>query len=295
MQRKISIIIVTYNSQEYIVDCLHSIGEFLNINPAQIEVIVVDNSSGDNAREIADMVIEHQLNDIVKMNYIHNKTNLGYGQGNNIGIESSTGDIICIMNPDVRFGSKILQDAVDQFENTKLALLGYKQLGGFDYSFYVRPEFKGILSNALTKFTNKFDLFSSKYFFLSGAFFFIDKKKFKEVGCFDENIFMYYEESDITNRLLKAGYEIKYEKSKIYHHLIGDRVIWSENTFRREMESVIYYLDKFQFSKKKYFSSLKKEYKIKLLVAKLIRDQPRIEKFSKEMKMINQHLQIKSN
>ena len=293
MQRKISIIIVTYNSQEYIVDCLHSIGEFLNINPARIEVIVVDNSSGDNATEITDMVIKHQLNDIVKVHYIHNKTNLGYGQGNNIGIESSTGDIICIMNPDVRFGSKMLQDVVDQFENTKLALLGYKQLGGFDYSFYVRPEFKGILSNALTKFSNKFDLFSSKHFFLSGAFFFIDKKKFKEVGCFDENIFMYYEESDITNRLLNAGYKIKYDKSYTYLHLIGNRVVWSENTFKRELQSVIYYLDKFQFSKKKYFSSLKNEYKIKMLLAQLIRDRSRIEKFGEELKLINKYLQSK--
>lgn len=293
MQVRISIIIVTYNSQDYIVNCLKSVGEFLNISPLLIEIIVVDNSQGEDAAEIEKIVKNHDANKILSIKYLHNHSNLGYGHGNNIGIDSSNGDIICIMNPDVMFGSKILQDVCDQFENTKLALLGYKQLGGFDYSFYTRPEFKSIVSNVITKFTNKFDLFNSKYSFLSGAFFFVDKKKFKEVGCFDENIFMYNEESDITNRLLNAGYEIKYEKSKIYHHLIGNRVVWSENTFRREMESVIYYLNKFQFSKKKYFSSLKKEYKIKLLVAKLIRDQARAEKFSEEMKMINQHLPIK--
>ena len=283
MHKKISIIIVTYNSQDYINDCLTSITEFLDINAHNLEVIIVDNSFGKDADEMRVMSESHSVNNTVKLLYVHNSTNLGYGQGNNIGIKASSGEIICIMNPDVRFGAALLNDVLNQFQNSKLALLSYKQLGGFNYSFYIKPEYRNKHVGFITKLANKLDVFSPKFCYLSGAFFFVDKKKFEEVDNFDENIFMYYEEPDISNRLQRAGYKIKYDNSKIYYHLVGDRVGWSESSFNREMESLLYYLKKYNIDQKKYLKAMLSEVKIKLKIAKLLGDDLRIDRFENEV------------
>ncbi len=190
------------------------------------------------------------------------------------------------MNPDVRFGEPTLRDVFEKFKNTNLALLGYKQLGGFNYSFYMKPECRNSFFGFITKFMNKIDIFYPKYCFLSGAFFFVDKHKFQEVGNFDEKIFMYCEEPDIANRLQTAGYQIQYDNSKIYHHLVCDRVELSETTFNRQMESLIYYLDKFKISKKKSISVLKGEVRIKLVIARIMNNQAKSDKFVEELKMI---------
>ena len=287
---KISIIIVTYNSQSLISDCLQSILDYADISLDEIEIIVVDNSSGENAEELKSMVDNHSVAKKIKTKYIHNVANLGYGQGNNIGIFNSTGDIVCIMNPDVRFGSSILQDVLLKFENNKkLAILGYKQLGGFNYSFYPKPEYRTMFSDFWAKFYNKIDVFNSKKHYLSGAFFFIDKKKFKEVGNFDENIFMYYEEPDIANRLQQKGYTIIYDKSKIYYHLVGNRLEWSEVSFTREKNSLVYYLDKFKFNKRTHFRKLIREIKIKKIIINLLGDNIRKHKFEQEIKVLTEN------
>jgi GT2 family glycosyltransferase len=191
---KISIIIVTYNSQSLISDCLQSILDYADISLDEIEIIVVDNSSGENAEELKSRVENHSVAKKIKTKYIHNVANLGYGQGNNIGIFNSTGDIVCIMNPDVRFTEPLFKDVLLKFEDSNLALLGYKQTGGFDYSFYMKPELKSAFSGWKMKLLNKRDSFNPKKHYLSGAFFFIDKNKFSQIGMFDEKIFMYFEE-----------------------------------------------------------------------------------------------------
>lgn len=94
---------------------------------------------------------------------------------------------------------------------------------------------------------------------------------------------MYYEEPDISNRLQRAGYKIKYDNSKIYYHLVGDRVGWSESAFNRDMESLLYYLKKYNIDQKKYLKAMLSEVKIKLKIAKLLGDDLRIARFENEV------------
>ncbi|MEC5156974.1 glycosyltransferase family 2 protein [Chryseobacterium sp. MP_3.2] len=290
---KISIVVVTYNSQKLIEDCISSVGAYLDIEPGELEIIIVDNSSGDDAVEIRNLVKDHPLNKTIKIIYSQNTINLGYGQGNNVGIKLSGGEIVCIMNPDVRFGSAVLKDVINKFNNQNLALLSYKQIGGFNYSFYQRPEFKSVFSNIITKLANKIDKFFPDYFLLSGAFFFIDKKKFTDVGLFDQNIFMYYEEADVTKRLLEKKYQIVYDNSKIYYHLIGDREDYSEKAFGNELESLKYYLKKHNFDDEKVVKNYLGEYKIKNFIASILNDSDRQAKFKKEVTLIKTIFGIK--
>ena len=283
---KISIIIVAYNSDELIVDAIKSIYKYADLDQSDYEIIVVDNSDTQH-HLILKKVIEKNFND-EEILLIHNEKNGGYGQGNNMGIKASSGNIVCIMNPDVRFTEPLMIDVLSKFSNHSLALLGYKQLGGFNYSFYRKPEYKTAFSGWLCKINNKLNFFNSKKDYLSGAFFFINKEKFVEIGMFDENIFLYYEEPDIANRIAAKGYEIILDKSKSYLHLVGNRIAFSEKSFVNEMNALKYYLEKFKIDIKIYHQKIKNEYQLKSFAAQLLNDKERSEKFKKELQKINE-------
>lgn len=291
--KKISIVIVTYNSELLIDECLHSIQKFSDVPKESLEVLVVDNSQGERAASLKRQITNHPINDFIETKYIHNSENFGYGQGNNIGIKSSSGDIICIMNPDVRFTEPLFKDVLLKFEDSNLALLGYKQTGGFDYSFYMKPELKSAFSGWKMKLLNKGDSFNPKKHYLSGAFFFIDKNKFSQIGMFDEKIFMYFEEPDIAKRIDEKKYTILYEKSKKYIHLVGDRTAWSERAFTSEMNSLKYYLTKYNFDTANIINKYLEEYKFKVLAAKFLNDKNRLIKFQNEIKQIEKVFDIK--
>lgn len=235
---------------DLIQDCIDSIFEFAEVN---FEVLIVDNSPAQDSE-----VLEKFLKDTYKtrVRFIRNERNGGYGQGNNIGVKNSKGDLIAIVNPDVRFKEAFTQSVIEHFESNKnLSLLGFKQLGGVNLSFYVKPEyFIPVIDKFIVKVTNKLNLFHSKYLYLSGACFFLRKESFVKAGLFDEDIFLYFEEPDISNRLANLEYQIKFDKSVEYDHLVGDRSDIGEGTFKVWLDSLIYYLDKFKINKKRHFS-----------------------------------------
>lgn len=245
----ISFVIVTYKSIDLIQDCIDSIFEFSEGN---FEVIVVDNSPKEDSEVLKKFLIENYQ---ATVKFIRNERNGGYGQGNNVGVKNSKGDLIAIVNPDIRFTESFAPTVRNQFlSNKNLSLLGFKQLGGRNLSFYVKPEyFIPVIDKVIVKVFNKFNWFHSKYLYLSGACLFLRKEYFVKAGLFDENIFLYFEEPDVSNRLSKLGHQIKFDKSIKYIHLVGDRSEISEGTFKSWLDSLIYYLEKFKIKKKRHF------------------------------------------
>lgn len=287
--KKISIVIVTYNSIALIKECIDSIFNNNDLPTDKIEVLVVDNSDFATSNELFDF-IKNLYGDKVVL--IKNETNLGYGHGNNIGVNAATGEIICIMNPDVRFIEPLLQTVQNNFEkDSNLGLLGFKQLGGKNLSFYLKPENNcGIFNSLIIKVTNAFNLFNPDKFYLSGAFLFLDKSKFIEIGKFDENIFMHLEEPDISNRILKKGYSIRYLKQFKYLHLVGDRKTVSDFTIKLQTTSLNYYIEKYKINKKWFCDKVEMEYKIKIALANLISDKQRAKNFKNEFKNLKEIL-----
>lgn len=287
--KKISIIIVTYNSIALIKDCIDSIFNYNDLPANKIEVLVVDNSDVATSDELFDFISNLYGDKVI---LIKNEANLGYGHGNNIGVKMASGDIICIMNPDVRFIEPLLQIVQNNFErDSKLGLLGFKQLGGKNISFYLKPESNcGIFNSLIIKTTNVLNLFNPHKFYLSGAFLFLDKNKFIKIGTFDENIFMHLEEPDISNRIINNGYSIRYIMQHQYLHLVGDRKTASDFTVKAQTASLNYYLEKYKIDKKRYCSTMGIEYKIKILVANLIKDEQRAKNFKNEFKNLKEIL-----
>lgn len=273
----ISFVIVTYKSHDLIIEAIRSINENEK-QSVNYEIIIVDNSNDTDHKKLLDILEKENYRQYI-VEVIHNSANTGYGAGNNLGIKQAQGQIVAIMNPDVRLLEPLMNDVQSKFcQNTNLAMVGYKQLGGQNISFYRKPQYSFLFSGSYIKLKNRKGNFSPRKDFLSGAFLFIDKAKFEEIGLFDQNIFLYHEESDISNRFNSKGYDIVYDPTKSYIHLLDERP-FNLNAYKIEFESLRYYTTKFNLD----FSAIRnlyiKESKIKLKLAKLMGKKAAIDKF----------------
>ena len=266
---KLSVIIVTYLSQDLIGDCISSVFRFNDLDEDELEVIVVENSPLREATAMA-AYLEERFGG--KVTVLVNDSNRGYGHGNNLGISYATGDIVAVMNPDVRLVEPLFGRALEAFQHHKrLGALGFKQLGNRDISYFLNPEYYfPVLRTIAERLTNKLNVYFSRYFFLSGAFIFFDRKKFDAVGGFDDGMFLYYEEPDIIKRLLGGGFKVYYSSKASYHHMIDDRLGFSPSAFRCLLTSLQYYFTKYGIDSRKVFARMRSEYRLKRYVARLM-------------------------
>lgn len=223
--KRLSIIIVTYNSEKDIFDCISSIKQWSDIPFDELELIIVDNNSR-NTDSMFEQLRSLYSNDIVLIKNTHNG---GYGQGNNMGIRRATAPVILIMNPDVRMMEPVFKTTLDAFErNNSLCMYGMKQMLSAtevsSNSFCCAYTVNGYLQTIMTSIGNRFDYYLPRYMHFSGSCFFIRKEMFEQVGLFDETIFMYGEEEDIHYRMRKSGFkQMIYNPKLHYIHLTKER------------------------------------------------------------------------
>lgn len=249
MKKKISIIIVTYNSENLIYECLDSICKYNDIGDA-LEIIIVDNKSTNGALMFSNLN-EKFGNKIILIN---NGKNGGYGQGNNVGIRAASAPLIMIMNPDVRLLHPVFSKAVNYFEIYNIAMLGMLQMTSANargLSFSTKLDYPAVFNVFITVIANKLNYYNSKAMFLSGSCFFIDKSIFTKLGLFDENVFMYGEENDLHHRLnkLKSNNGIIYDKKMSYLHLSENRPL-SIKTNVQMLKANLYFCEKNNICKK---------------------------------------------
>ncbi len=223
--KQVSVIIVTYNSEKDIYDCIDSIKQYSDIPLDNIELIIVDNGSNGADEMFANL--KRQWGEDIKT--IKNTHNGGYGQGNNVGIRISSAPVILIMNPDVRLASPFFKTPLSAFaEDTALIMYGLKQMRTETIesksSFCCTYMMNGYMRTLLEGLTNRFEWYHPKIQYFSGSCFFVRKEMFESVGLFDETIFMYGEEDDIHYRLMKRfGTHFVYDKNIRYIHLTLER------------------------------------------------------------------------
>ena len=99
MKINISIVIVNYNTKEYLLNCIKSI--FESQYNGRLEIVVVDNNSNDNSIALIEKIDKN-------ITIIKNNDNLGFSQAVNIGLKKCNGKYICILNPDTVLKSNCL-------------------------------------------------------------------------------------------------------------------------------------------------------------------------------------------
>ena len=210
----LTLIIVTYKHRQLVDDLLRSIDIYNDLDE-RLKVIIVDNSPDE---EIADLIEQNTY--ITSIRYIKNINN-GYGKANNIGAKQAESDYLLFLNPDTRLVEPIFKQALKVFEDYDMfgvQLINTNNSKNFSFRYNIPYTLASAINNRLIKLTNKFN---AKKHYILGADIFIKTDVFFRIGGFDENIFMYNEEFDLSRRLLNEGYSIGYVSGIRLIHLEG--------------------------------------------------------------------------
>lgn len=226
---KLSVIIVNYNVQHFLEQCLHSV--YSSGKNIAMEVFVVDNNSVDGS---VAMVKEK----FPSVHLIENNKNYGFSFANNQAIKESTGEYVLLLNPDT-----LVEE--DTFKKTLTFMNEHPEAGGLgvqmiDGKGNFLPESKRGLPTPFVAFCKIFGLSylfpKSKMFgkyhlgfldknkihtvdVLSGAFMLLRKSTLDATGLLDDTFFMYGEDIDLSYRIIKAGYKnYYYPETRIIHY-----------------------------------------------------------------------------
>ena len=168
----ITVIIATFKSGEKIKKCLDSIDR-------RIKIIIIENSNDLNIRNL-----EKEYSNI---ECILAGANIGYGCANNLGLKKVNTKYALILNPDATLHSSAIENFLKESEKVgKFAIIGpyiQEEKDKFD---------KNYLKNILPVAVNN----------VKGFAMFLKMSEFENIGFFDENFFLYFEEIDLCKRLI---------------------------------------------------------------------------------------------
>jgi len=222
-----SIIIVNFQAWDFLDACLTSL---LAINAdvsLSIEIIVVDNRSDDgNLERFADRYPQ--------VRFIRNSANYGFASGCNLGARHANGDLLLFLNPDVVATVRQIENLVRQKTESRVTILTAKQL-----------DRKGRLQKAFDAFPGPFNSFSTVKRVLrtlrpaaypnprsdhrelvlcdwvSGSLMLIAREDFERLGGWNEDFWMYGEDTDLCARAHRLGMRVAYTPHAEFVHLHG--------------------------------------------------------------------------
>ncbi len=226
---KLSVIIVNYNVQHFLEQCLHSVRKASK--NVSLEIFVVDNNSVDGSVEM----VKEKFPEVL---LIENKKNTGFSYANNQAIKVSKGEYVLLLNPDTVVEEDTFEKVIAFMDtHSNAGGLGVKMLDGKGNFL---PESKRGLPTPSVAFYKIFGLSKlfpkSKTFgkyhlgyldkdqtnevdVLSGAFMLMRKSVLDKVGLLDETFFMYGEDIDLSYRIILGGYKNYYfPETRIIHY-----------------------------------------------------------------------------
>jgi len=255
---KLSVIIVNYNVEYFLEQCLNSV--YKALEHVDGEVFVVDNNSIDHSVE---MVKEK----FPQVHLIANKDNTGFSVANNQAMKIAKGEYVLLLNPDTIVEEDTFKQVVDFMDaHPDAGGLGVKMIDG--KGIFLPESKRGLptpsvafykifgLSKLFPK-SKKFGKYHLTYLdndeiheidVLSGAFMLMRKKTLDKVGLLDEAFFMYGEDIDLSYRITIGGYKnYYYPKTRIIHYK-------GESTKKSSVNYVFVFYNAMIIFAKKHFS-----------------------------------------
>lgn len=222
IEKRLSVIIVNYGAKEYADKCVRSI---LDSHSADYEVIVVDNGSPDGSVEfLRDKYADRK--DVVRV--IALDQNYGPAKARNVGVAASGGKYIAFLDNDTEVHPDWANTAIAGFEqDEKLGIIQCKLLlakerDKIDYvgeyiggnGFLVQRAPAGERDEG--QYDQKIEILAAK-----SAGMFIRRETFDRIGGFDEDYFIYVEETDLGWRSWLAGYRAVFLPASVVYHEFG--------------------------------------------------------------------------
>ncbi|AMS40226.1 MULTISPECIES: glycosyltransferase family 2 protein [Aminobacter] len=230
MKPEVDLIVVTHNSGSVL-------PVFLATVPSCANVVVVDNASVDDSVTLAEAA---------GAKVIEIEENVGYGSACNVGAAAGNAPFLLLANPDLRFEAGAIEALV--------AAAAAHPDAAFNPRFY---------SGSRRRFRRWSRLLPASDFWhgappnhdcaipvLHGACIFIRRKHFEQVGGFDQNIFLFHEDDDLSVRLLRVGVELRLAAGAAVDHAEGRSSARSVESGRVKGEamgrSLVYVMNKHQ-------------------------------------------------
>lgn len=222
----VSIIILNYNAGNLLTDCVESI---LKSKYSNYEIIVVDNDSKDNSQIKCKKKFK-------QISLIQNSENLGFCEGNNVGIKHAKGEFVIIINPDTividdwineflkayyENGDGIYQPKVISLEDKETILSTGNEIQLFGFGF---AKNKG---NKINNSSNKIE----KITYASGTCIFTKKEILEKMGLFDPFLFLYHDDLDLSWRGMLSKIDSFYVPSVTILHEESYNFKWSSKKF----------------------------------------------------------------
>ena len=206
-QPRVSLIITNYNGARYITQCLDSI---FKSSLSDCEVIFVDDGSTDKSREILQNYKNHP-----RLKLIFQKENQGPAKARNQGAGKAQGEYLFFLDVDTKIEKDCPRTIVSKFEqNKKIGALQAKliqaktgniETAGHFLSFLGFP-YEIIDSEVENHHNREREIFGAR-----SAAFAIRKNLFEKIGCFDEDYFIYGEDTDLSWRVWLSGFHVIFD------------------------------------------------------------------------------------
>jgi len=222
----VSIIILNYNAGNLLLNCVDSV--FKSTYP-NFEVLVIDNISTDNSHVVCKKKFE-------KIHLIENKENLGYCEGNNVGIRNANGEFVVILNPDTivepnwlnhlmsaynEFGEGLYQPKFFSLNEKHVLQSTGNMLHIFGFGF---AKDKGKIDDEKMESVEKIN-------YASGTCLFTSKIVLDKIGLLDPFLFLYHDDLDLGWRAAHIGINSFYVPKSIIYHAESYSIKWSSKKF----------------------------------------------------------------
>jgi GT2 family glycosyltransferase/glycosyltransferase involved in cell wall biosynthesis len=231
-QTFIDIIIINYNSTDFLLECLDSVYESLGEYPATLRI--QDNASSDRVERIIERFPEVILT--------RNERNIGFAAAVNQALKQSTSPYVILLNPDSYVLKDFFHNIVTFMDmNPQIGIAGPRILDGdgsvqgsarsfptaltslFGRSSLLTRLFPNNPITSANLLTSRCDgVHSMEVDWVSGACMIVRRKAIDDVGVFDERFFMYWEDADWCRRMRDAGWKVVYfPRASVVHYVGG--------------------------------------------------------------------------
>lgn len=231
--KKIFIIILNWNGKKDTLECLDSLGELRSMN-YESRIVVVDNGSDDGSVE----VIHKDYPEVI---LLENKENLGFAEGNNVGIRyalENGADYVILLNNDTLVDKNLVNELLKVMESDS-------QTGVLSPKIYFAPGFEfhkdryqenergkviwyagGEMDwqNILGSHRGVDGVDNGQYNheeqtdYATGCCMMVKREIFEKVGLLDKKYYLYYEDVDFCERAKRCGYKVAYVPKAIVWH-----------------------------------------------------------------------------
>lgn len=211
----VSVVLVNFRGADDTIEAIGHLGK-LDWPQDRLEIVVVENASGDDSAERIAAAAPH-----VKL--VISKKNLGFAGGCNLGVKKSSGEVIAFLNNDARPDRAWVREAMRRFEESpKVGAVASRVL---DWD----GEKVDFIGSGLTWFGMGYKPHAGQeipdqpdlphdVLFGTGSAMFVRKSVYDELGGFDERYFMFFEDVDLGWRLNLKGYRYAYEPASLAYH-----------------------------------------------------------------------------